>query len=79
MAIASQTGSEVPPAGTPIPRLLTLSEAAIYLGMSVWTVRALEANGTLRRVRVPLPNGSELRKLLFDRADLDRAVEGWKT
>ena len=79
MAIASQTGPQAPPAGTPLPRLLTLSEAGIYLGMSVWTVRALEANGTLRRVRVPLPNGGELRKLLFDRADLDRVVDGWKT
>jgi hypothetical protein len=41
-------------------------------------VRDLEANGTLKRVRIPLPNGGELRKLLFDRADLDRLVEAWK-
>jgi len=41
-------------------------------------VRDLEANGTLGRVSIPLPGGRELRKLLFDRADLDRLVEAWK-
>jgi hypothetical protein len=29
-------------------------------------------------VVIPLPNGRELRKLLFDRADLDRLIESWK-
>jgi hypothetical protein len=60
------------------PRLLDLSAAAGYLGLSPWTVRDLEGAGTLRRVRIPLPNGAELRKLLFDREDLDRLVEVWK-
>jgi hypothetical protein len=46
--------------------------------VSVWTVRDLETAGMLPRVRIPLPNGGELRKLLFDRADLDRLVETWK-
>jgi len=32
----------------------------------------------LPRVRVPLPNGGELRRLLFDRADLDRLIDVWK-
>jgi hypothetical protein len=32
----------------------------------------------LRRVRIPLPDGRELRKLLFDREDLDRLIEAWK-
>jgi len=27
---------------------------------------------------VPLPGNGELRKLLFDRADLDALVEAWK-
>ena len=40
--------------------------------------RDLEAAGTLPRVRVPLPNGGELRKLLFDKADLDTLIEHWK-
>ncbi|MFQ5946914.1 MAG: helix-turn-helix domain-containing protein [Anaerolineae bacterium] len=60
------------------PRLLDLRATAAYLGVSEWTVRDLDAAGVLRRVRVPLPNGAELRKLLFDRADLDRLIEAWK-
>jgi len=42
------------------------------------TVYDLAARGVLRRVRVPLPDGSDLRKLLFDRQDVDRIVESWK-
>jgi hypothetical protein len=46
--------------------------------MSPWTIRDLEAAGVLLRVRVPLPQGGELRKLLFDKADLDRLIIAWK-
>ncbi len=60
------------------PRLLDLEATASYLGVSPWTVRDLEAAGVLKRVSVPLPGGRELRKLLFDRADLDRLIEAWK-
>jgi hypothetical protein len=60
------------------PRLLDLNGTATYLGLSPWTVRELEAAGSLHRVRIPLPNAGELRKLLFDRADLDRLIEAWK-
>ena len=60
------------------PRLLDLPTAASYLGLSPWTVRDLEAAGSLQRVRIPLPHAGELRKLLFDRADLDRLIEQWK-
>ncbi len=60
------------------PRLLDLRATAAYLGVSDWTVRDLDAAGVLPRVRVPLPNGGELRKLLFDRTDLDRLIEAWK-
>ncbi len=59
------------------PRLFDLDDTAAYLGISPWTVRDLEAREILRRVRVPLPNG-ELRKLLFDREDLDHLVALWK-
>lgn len=59
------------------PRLLDLDATAAYLGLSPWTVRELEARGVLRRVRIPVPNG-ELRKLLFDREDLDHLVALWK-
>lgn len=60
------------------PRLLDLKGAAAYLGVSPWTVRDLETAGSLRRVRIPLENGKELRKLAFDRQDLDRLIEAWK-
>jgi hypothetical protein len=63
---------------TVIPRLLDLDAAAMYLGVSPWTIRDLEAAGVLRRVRVPLRDGRELRKLLFDKADLDKLIEAWK-
>lgn len=59
-------------------RLLDLVATAAYLGLSPWTVRELEWRGVLCRVRVPLPNSGELRKLLFDRADLDGLIERWK-
>jgi len=59
-------------------RLLDLRATAAYLGVSEWTVRDLEWAGVLPRVRVPLPGGRELRKLLFDRHDLERLIEEWK-
>ncbi len=46
-----------------VPRLLSLDATAAYLGLSPWTVRDLEAAGVLPRVRVPRPNGGELRKV----------------
>ena len=62
------------------PRLMSLEQAALYLGISPWTVRELanKEDGVLQRVRIPLKNNGELRKLLFDREDLDRLIEGWK-
>ncbi len=61
-----------------LSRLLDLEQAARYLGVSSWTVRDLEASGVIPRVAIPLPNGRQLRKLLFDRTDLDRLIESWK-
>src|SRR5438132_8113713 len=49
-------------------RLLTLQQAADYLNLSPWTVRELEAAGTIRRVRLPV------RRLLFDRTALDKLI-----
>ncbi len=60
------------------PRLMSLEQAALYLGVSPWTIRDLIANGTLARVRVPLSNGRELRKVLLDREELDELVGVWK-
>ena len=61
-----------------VPCLMSLEQAALYIGLSPWTVRDLIANGTLARVKVPLMNGKELRRLLIDKEDLDRVIEGWK-
>lgn len=77
----SHAAANVPgnvPVAALIPRLLDLPAASAYLGVSAWTVRDLEAAGVLARVRVPLPNGGELRKVLFDREDLDRLIAAWK-
>jgi hypothetical protein len=69
---------DAPASRTAVSRLLDLTQTAQYLGISAWTVRDLEANGTLQRVSIPLAGGRELRKLLFDRGDLDRLVDAWK-
>mgnify|MGYP001389400032 CR=1 FL=1 len=60
------------------PRLLDVHGLADYLSLPEATVYDLAARNVLRRVRVPLPDGGELRKLLFDRAEVDRLVETWK-
>jgi hypothetical protein len=60
------------------PRLLDVHGLAAYLSVPEATVYDLSARGVLRRVRVPLPDGSELRKLLFDRDDVDRLIDAWK-
>lgn len=73
----AQTSVASVPALCP-PRLLDLDASAAYLAVSPWTVRDLIANGTLVRVRIPLPNGGELRKVLLDKEDLDRLVSIWK-
>jgi excisionase family DNA binding protein len=53
-----------------VPRPLDVEGAAVYLGVSPWTVRDLVERGTLSRVALP-----GVRRLLFDRCDLDRLVE----
>lgn len=60
------------------PRLLDVRGLAEYLSVPPATVYDLTARGVLRPVRIPLPDGGEMRKLLFDRSDLDRLVEAWK-
>lgn len=54
-------------------RLLDLHEAERYSGISAWTLRDLIASGELPSVRPP-----RLRRVWIDRADLDRAISGWK-
>jgi len=60
------------------PRLLDVRALAAYVGLPEGSVYDLAARGIFRRVRVPLPNGGELRKLLFDRKDVDRSIDAWK-
>lgn len=75
----SHDGAAVQHTVVPIgPRLLDLQTTALYLGLSEWTVRDLEAAGVVPRIRIPLPHAGELRKLLFDRNDLDQLIEAWK-
>ncbi len=67
------------------PRLLNLKEAAIYLGVSYWTVRDWVAAGHLATFQPPAlqPREGELprqtlRRVLIDRNDLDRFVDEHK-
>ena len=64
------------------PRLLDVPALAAYLGgLSTDTVRELDASGVLSSARVKIPGrgGEPLRKVLFDRAAIDRLVGGWIT
>jgi len=49
-------------------RLLSVKEAAEYLGISQWTMRGLGWNGEIPEVKIG-------RRVLFDREDLDAFVE----
>jgi excisionase family DNA binding protein len=55
------------------PRLLNIKEAAKYLSCAVWQLRHLEWAGELPSVR------NLGKRILFDRADLDRLVDQRKT
>ncbi len=70
------------------PRLLDLAHLAAYLEIGKSTVLALKAQGALPRP-VPVPElivhkGSRtttrpgMRRLLWDREDIDQMVETWK-
>jgi len=65
------------------PRLLDVHRAAIYLGVSSWTVRDWAAAGYIVPVALPPLRPREgdrrrvrLRRLLFDRQALDKFVDG---
>lgn len=60
-------------------RLLDVPATARYLGdISVRAVHELRAAGHLRPVTLPLAGDRELRRLLFDRRDLDAFIEANK-
>ena len=64
-------------------RLLDVYGAAAYLNLSPWTIRDYIARGILRTVQLPASEGREgepprtkpLRRVLIDRAELDRLVD----
>ena len=58
----------------PGPRLLTRQQAAKYLSLSSDILDRLTQQGELPRVQLLLGNRN-VRKVLYDRADLDRLVE----
>lgn len=60
------------------PRLLGVRAVATYLGIGVRKVHELRAAGHLRPVTLPLAGGADLRRLLFDKMDLDAFIDGNK-
>lgn len=67
------------------PRLLSMRQAAAYLGCSFWTARDYILQGLIPVVDMPplrpRPGDSRrqtLRRVLVDRADLDAFVESRK-
>ena len=54
--------------------MLTRQQAAEYLNLSSDVIYRLTHHGGLRRVQLTLGERT-VRKVLFDRADLDRLVE----
>ena len=59
-------------------RLLSLTAAAGYLGVSTWVIRGWMAKGLLSRVKLPGVDGGEVERLLFDVTDLDQLIEAGK-
>ncbi len=58
----------------PGPRWLTRQQAAEYLNLSLDMLDRLTQQGELPRVQLALGNRN-VRKVLYDRADLDRLIE----
>jgi excisionase family DNA binding protein len=54
-------------------RLLGFDAAASYLDINLMTLRRMVSRGVLQPVRLPM-----LRRVLFDRQDLDRLIEAGK-
>jgi hypothetical protein len=59
-------------------RLLDRLGASAYLSVALDTIDQLDAAGVLRRVRLPNGSGGDLKRVLFDRADLDALIERQK-
>ncbi len=50
------------------PRLLSVKDAAVYLGVSPWTIRSLGWSREIPEVKIG-------RRVLYDREDLDRYID----
>jgi predicted site-specific integrase-resolvase len=64
------------------PRLLNVRQAAKYLGCSFWTIRDYVLQGLIQVVHLPplrarsgARQRESLRRVVIDRADLDKFVE----
>jgi hypothetical protein len=58
---------------SPQRRLLSFTSSAEYCGVTMQTIRRLMDRGALTPVRLP-----EVRRILFDKQDLDRLIERGK-
>jgi excisionase family DNA binding protein len=61
-------------AEAPHNRLLNFQDAAAYMGVRSQTIRRLIERGALTPVKLPL-----VRRVLFDRLDLDRLIDSGKS
>lgn len=68
-----------------LPRLLSMRQAAVYLGCSFWTARDYILQGLIPAIDMPplkaRPGDRQrrtLRRVLVDRADLDAFIESRK-
>lgn len=79
-SVPASLPDRAPASPTIEPRLLTVEQAAVYLGLGDDTVRSLVGRGVLKRVRVPAPWSAEgeVRKILLDRLDLDAQIAAWR-
>ncbi len=59
------------------PRLVSMRDAATYLGVHLNTVRDLVSAGHIPRVNLPLAS-RDLRRVLLDVRDLERLVDNAK-
>lgn len=58
---------------TPVtPRLLSVKDAALYLGATVWAVRCMAWQSEVPFLKIG-------GRILFDRADLDQYIENQKS
>ena len=58
------------------PRLFGELEAANYLGVSRWVIRAWQKSDTLRSVELPaMDAGGVLKRRLYEKDDLDALVK----